>query len=65
MASRQATRRWYVAAVVLGSILVIGGLYVGVLFMLHDFNPDFLGIDSCLDGGGRWDYEKRTCDHGR
>jgi hypothetical protein len=40
--------------------LVIGGvgllaiplIYFGALLIAHDFNPDFLAIDSCLDSGG-------------
>lgn len=23
---------------------------------------DILDVDKCLDRGGRWDYEKKTCD---
>jgi hypothetical protein len=25
---------------------------------------DWLAIDKCLDNGGRWDYDKRICEHG-
>jgi hypothetical protein len=35
-------------------------MYFGVLFCTHKCNPDFLKIDSCLDAGGKWDYENRV-----
>jgi hypothetical protein len=38
-------------------------LYLGALFISCGGNPDFLSIDSCLDSGGRWNYETRTCEH--
>ena len=41
-------------------LLVPLALYLGLLFLAHDCNPDFLKIDSCLDAGGRWDYENRV-----
>ncbi len=31
--------------------------YFGSLFLVHGCNPYFLHMDSCLDAGGRWDYE--------
>lgn len=36
-------------------------LYYGFLFYAHDFNPDFISIDSCLDAGGSWDYQNQRC----
>ncbi len=36
-------------------------LYLTALFVSYDCDPDFLKIDSCLDAGGRWDYEERVC----
>lgn len=36
-------------------------LYLGFLFLAHDFNPHFLDIDRCLDSGGMWNYEKNKC----
>lgn len=24
---------------------------------------DYLSVDACLDGGGRWDYERGVCQH--
>lgn len=40
-------------------IVFIAFLYYGSLFVIHDFNPDFLAIDSCLDNGEKWDYENK------
>ncbi len=42
---------------------ILAAFYIGALYMAHDFNPDFMKIDSCLDSGGRWNYETRSCDH--
>ena len=36
-------------------------LAVSILALLI-FEPDFLHIDSCLDAGGRWDYDARICE---
>lgn len=36
-------------------------LYLGFLFLAHDFNPHFLDIDRCLDSGGMWNYEENIC----
>jgi len=36
-------------------------LYLGFLFLAHDFNPNFLDIDRCLDSGGMWNYGKNIC----
>jgi hypothetical protein len=44
-------------------LLAILLVYLLALFVAHDFNPDFLAIDSCLDSGGRWNYTTRTCEH--
>lgn len=35
--------------------------YEAFLFVAHDFSPDYSEIDSCLDAGGKWDYETRVC----
>ncbi len=47
--------------VLLGSALLLFVIYLGVLFVIHELNPDFLAIDSCLDAGGAWDYSRREC----
>ena len=45
-------------------LLLIAALlsYFTLLFFAHDGNPAFLKIDSCLDGGGGWNYEQRRCE---
>ncbi|HXD19374.1 MAG TPA: hypothetical protein VN654_20320 [Vicinamibacterales bacterium] len=45
-----------------GIVLVVV-IYLAVMFALYRGNPDFLSIDSCLDGGGRWNYATRMCEH--
>lgn len=46
----------------LGVIVALFALtYLGGLFYAHEFNRDFRTIDACLDGGGRWDNDSRTC----
>ena len=37
-------------------------LYLGLLWYAHDFEPDFLAIDSCLDHGGKWNYKNDVCE---
>jgi len=37
-------------------------IYFAFLFIAHGGNHNFLSIDSCLDGGGRWNYEMRMCE---
>jgi hypothetical protein len=46
------------------AVLFILVLFSPVLFLwvTYGFNSDFLAIDSCLDSGGAWDYEKSSCD---
>lgn len=44
-------------------IALAGLLYVLLVFVAHDFNPDAFAIDSCLDVGGRWNYTARRCEH--
>ena len=43
-------------------ILLITITYYSFLFVIHDFSGDFLKIDSCLDDGGRWNYDDRNCE---
>ncbi len=51
-----------IVTVTVTAILVLPfAIYIGFLFLVHDCNPDFLKIDSCLDAGGKWDYENRVC----
>jgi hypothetical protein len=47
----------------IGLIVVVAVLtYFVILFIAHGGSRDFLRIDSCLDAGGRWNYESRTCE---
>ncbi len=52
-----------IAALIGGAIALIPTAYFGALFVTHGYSRDFLAIDSCLDGGGRWNYPDRTCEH--
>jgi hypothetical protein len=51
--------RFVAAGVIVSSVLML--LYVGVLFHLSGYDPDFLTIDSCLDRGGAWDSATSQC----
>jgi hypothetical protein len=54
-----------IVAGIAGALLLAVALYVGFLFVVHDFNRDFLAIDRCLDDGGRWNDDMRRCDSAR
>jgi len=41
-------------------VLILAGLIVTVVWVRNQ-----LGIDSCLDQGGRWDYRRDSCDNAR
>ncbi|MFP4098917.1 MAG: hypothetical protein ACLFP8_06420 [Alphaproteobacteria bacterium] len=36
-------------------------LYTAVIWVVLDFDPYFLQIDSCLDEGGAWDNVASKC----
>jgi len=36
--------------------------YLIFIWVMHDYNPYFFYIDSCLDLGGRWNYEINDCE---
>jgi hypothetical protein len=38
---------------------------LGVLVAVVMWASDFLKIDSCLDRGGAWNYERGTCEGAR
>jgi hypothetical protein len=62
------TRPAIVKGIVVGvgaAALLLLVVYVGALLVVHRGNPDFFSIDSCLDDGGRWDYERRLCSAGK
>jgi hypothetical protein len=44
--------KWVVVSVAIGVVIVAALIY---------FRGQ-LAIDSCLDAGGRWDYERNLCD---
>lgn len=50
---------------VVGACVCFLLLYFLLLLISHDFDPKFLAIDGCLDDGGRWNYETRTCEGAR
>jgi hypothetical protein len=41
--------------VLTASAIFISGMFAGAWF------DDWLDIDTCLDGGGAWDYQRDTC----
>jgi hypothetical protein len=51
--------RFVAAAAIGSSVLML--LYVGALFHVSGYDPDFLMIDSCLDRGGAWDSATSRC----
>ncbi len=54
-----------IIAGIAGALVLVVALYFVLLFVLHDFNPDFLNVDRCLDSGGRWNYQLRLCESAR
>jgi len=42
-------------------VLSLYGGYYAILFKMHDYNPDFISVDSCMDNGGCWDYTDKIC----
>jgi hypothetical protein len=43
--------------------LVLCALSLALLVIFGYFLKGFLEIDSCLDRGGRWNYETGTCEY--
>jgi hypothetical protein len=54
-----------IVAGIAAALLLAEVLYVGFLFVVHDFNGDSLAIDRCLDDGGRWNDDMRRCESAR
>lgn len=46
---------------VLSLPLFLIAAYFFFLFWAHDYDPDFISIDGCMDSGGCWDYEAKMC----
>ena len=53
-ASFTVTGKW---AIFLGFLIISLGLFVGLEI------PKQLKIDRCLDGGGKFNYETKLCEH--
>jgi len=43
--------------------LVLSALILALLVIFGYLLKGFLKIDSCLDRGGRWNYETGTCEY--
>jgi heme/copper-type cytochrome/quinol oxidase subunit 2 len=55
--------KWiWIAVMVILTIVITVLIYFAFLFISHGGNRNFLSIDSCLDGGSRWNYETWTCE---
>lgn len=52
---RRAVVKWIAIGVMVLIVVLIAGRWLQVT----------LQIDSCLDDGGRWDYEKNHCEGAR
>jgi len=44
--------------------LVLSALILTLVVIFGYLLKGFLEIDSCLDRGGRWNYETGTCEYG-
>ncbi len=44
------------------SLLMLIIIYNVTIWILLDFNPFFFYIDSCMDLGGRWNYDTNDCE---
>ena len=51
-----------IAVMVVITLFITIVIYFAFLFVAHGGNRDSLSIDSCLDAGGRWNYQTRTCE---
>lgn len=43
------------------ALIIILVAHEGLLYYAHDMNPDYARIDRCVDLGGQWNTETRTC----
>lgn len=41
-------------------LAVIGLLLIAIL--VYTYVSDFLRVDACLDGGGRWNHDASVCE---
>ena len=51
--------RFVAGVLILCSALML--LYVGALFHVSGYDPNFLTIDTCVDRGGAWDSAAKEC----
>lgn len=51
-----------IVAVVVSIPILLIAAYNLALWPSTGFNPDYAKIDTCLDLGGRWNYEIRACE---
>lgn len=47
--------------IIISFIALLNLTYFGAIFYAHNFNPNFLKIDKCLDDGGVWDDKTNIC----
>lgn len=50
-------------SVLLPYIFFVGGVFIALPYMDQYLLNDFFTIDTCLDRGGRWNYELRVCEN--
>jgi hypothetical protein len=43
------------------ALVLLGSLLIGIVAV--SYVREFLAVDSCLDGGGSFDYSRMECDH--
>jgi|GEM_PF-1489402 len=53
-------RRWslHVRRAFFASVIFVAGMFAGAWL------DDWLDVDTCLDRGGAWDYQRDTCRYG-
>lgn len=42
---------------------IISVVAVLILIAVGIWFKGYLAVDSCLDSGGRWNYDTKTCEH--
>lgn len=49
------------------SVIAIAGIFTAICALVYAvpigkaYLSEQIGIDKCIDSGGAWDYEKKTC----
>lgn len=44
------------------SVLIVFGFLSAFIFSAERYEPEFFAIDTCLDSGGRWNYDNKECE---